>query len=163
MDDGLLGMDVTRNERTIAAPAVVEGVGYWSGRDVRVEFRPAPPRSGIVFVRGDLPGCPRIPAAIGHRTETPLRTVLRVGQAGVDMIEHVMAATAGMQVDNCEIWVNEPEMPGCDGSALPFVEALQQAGIVEQDASRAVRRIERMLRLGNEQSWIEARPAMPAA
>ncbi len=159
MDDGLLGMDVTRPQRTIAGPATVEGVGYWSGRDARVEFRPAPPQAGVVFVRGDLPGCPRIPATIACRGESPLRTVLRSGTAGVDMIEHLMAALAGMQVDNCEIWVNAAEIPGCDGSSLPFVAALQAAGIVAQEAPRAVRRIRRVFRLGDEQSWIEARPA----
>ena len=60
MDDWHLGMDATRKQRTIAAPAAVEGIGYWSGRDVRVEFRPAAADTGIVFVRRDLPGCPRI-------------------------------------------------------------------------------------------------------
>jgi UDP-3-O-acyl N-acetylglucosamine deacetylase len=88
-----------------------------------------------------------------------LRTVLRLGPAGVDMIEHLMAAMAGMQVDNCEVWVNAAEMPGCDGSSLPFVVALQGAGIVEQDAPRPLRKIRRVLRLGDEKSWIEARPS----
>ena len=147
-------------QRTIAAPAAVEGVGYWSGRDVRVEFRPAAPHCGIVFVRGDLPGCPRIPATIAHRVETPAADgAAAAAQAGVDMIEHVMAALAGMQVDNCEVWVNEPEMPGCDGSALPFVAAL--AAGRHRRAGRARGRCggsRRVLRLGNEQSWIEARP-----
>ena len=62
-------------------------------------------------------------------------------RASVDMIEHVMAALAGMHVDNCEVWVDQPEMPGCDGSAQAFVAAIQQAGIDEQDAAaRASRR-----------------------
>jgi UDP-3-O-acyl N-acetylglucosamine deacetylase len=159
MDDWWAGMDVTRNQRTISAPTTVEGVGYWSSRDVRLEFRPAAIDTGIVFVRGDLPGSPRIPATIANRTETPLRTVLRSGAAGVDMIEHVMAAMAGTQVDNCEIWVNQAEMPGCDGSALPFVEALQKAGIVEQSAKRAKLHVRHVTRLGDERSWIEARPS----
>ncbi len=159
MDDWRLGMDVTRNQQTIAGPATVEGIGYWSSRDVRLEFRPAAVDSGIVFVRSDLPGNPRIPATIAHRTETPLRTVLRLGDARVDMIEHVMAALAGMQVDNCEIWVNQAEMPGCDGSSLPFVVALQGAGLQEQAAPRAIRHVSRVIRMGDEKSWIEARPS----
>ena len=80
-DDWHLGMYATRKQRTIAAPAVVSGVGYWSGRDVRVEFRPAAADTGIVFVRGDLPGCPRIAATVEHRIETPRRTTLRCGEA----------------------------------------------------------------------------------
>ncbi len=148
----------TRNQRTIADPAVVRGIGYWSGRDVRVEFRGAEVDCGIVFIRDDLEGCPRIAASVANRTETPLRTNLQSGGATVEMIEHVMAALAGLQIDNCQIRVNQPEMPGCDGSSMPFVEALLGAGIVEQDAPRTQRVIRRTIRLGNEESWIEARP-----
>ena len=112
-----------RNERTISNPAVVEGFGYWSGRDVRVEFRPAPPGTGLVFVRSDLSADARIPANVEHRVEVPRRTVLRRGAASVEMIEHVLAALSGLQIDNCEIWVDQPEMPGLDGSSLKFVES----------------------------------------
>ena len=158
MDDWQ-GMEARRKQRTLSATAVIEGIGYWSGRDVRVEFRPAGPRQGIVFVRSDLPGCPRIPAAVANRIEMPRRTVLRCGGASVEMVEHIMAALAGMHVDNCEVWVDQPEMPGCDGSAQAFVEAIQQAGIVEQDAPRELFVVRQSLRLGNEECWIEARPA----
>ena len=151
-------MDPTRNQRTIAETAAVEGIGYWSGRDVRVEFRPAAVDTGVVFVRDDLEGRPRIAASIFNRTDTPLRTTLRCGRAGVDMIEHVMAALAGLQIDNCELHVNQPEMPGCDGSSGPFIEPLDAAGIVEQNARRPQRIVGRVIRLGTEESWIEARP-----
>jgi UDP-3-O-acyl N-acetylglucosamine deacetylase len=148
----------TRKQRTLVAPIKIEGVGYWSGRDVKVEFRPAPAGSGIVFVRRDWPGSPPIAACIKNRTETPLRTTLQAGNVNVEMIEHIMSALAGMQIDNCEIRVDQPEMPGMDGSSLPFVEAFQAAGIVEQDAVREQKIIRRVIRQGNEQSWIEARP-----
>ena len=140
------------------AGAAVEGVGYWSGQDVRVEFRPAEPNAGIVFVRTDLPGRPRIPAAVNNRIEMPRRTVLRCGEATVEMIEHIMAALAGMQIDNCEVWVDQPEMPGCDGSALDFVSVLQQVGIVEQDAFRERLVVRQAMRLGSEDCWIEVLP-----
>ncbi len=163
MDDWHLEMIPTRNQRTIAAPTVVEGIGYWSGQDVRVEFRGAEIDSGIVFVRSDLPGRPRIAATIANRTEAPLRTTLRAGgQAeqgpGVDMIEHVMAALAGLQIDNCEVWVDQPEMPGCDGSSLQFVEALLAAGTMEQCAVRAQKVVRQVIRRGDARCWIEARP-----
>ena len=158
MDDWHFRMDPLRNQRTIASPAIVEGIGYWSGRDVHVEFRPAAAGSGIQFVRSDQPGCPRIAATIANRTETPLRTTLRSGSVGVDMVEHVMATLAGLQIDNCEIWVDQPEMPGCDGSSLPFVEALDAAGVVVQEAIRPRCIVRQIVRLGNQQSWIEARP-----
>lgn len=158
MDDWHLGMEPTRNQRTIAAPATIQGVGYWSGRDVRIEFRPAPVDTGIVFVRTDLDGSPRIPATVENRFETPRRTTLRCGDAAVEMVEHIMAALAGLQIDNCELWVNEPEMPGCDGSSLPFVEVLQAVGAVEQNARRCRKIVRRALRVGDENSWVEARP-----
>jgi UDP-3-O-[3-hydroxymyristoyl] N-acetylglucosamine deacetylase len=151
-------MEATRNQRTIAAPVAIQGVGYWSGRDVRIDFRPAPAHTGIVFVRADLKGNPRIPATIENRFETPRRTTLRQGEASVEMVEHIMAAFSGLQIDNCELWVNEPEMPGCDGSSLPFVEVLQTAGIVEQAAPRLRKVVRSSLRIGDENSWIEARP-----
>lgn len=135
------------------------GFGYWSGRDVSLEFRPADVDTGVVFVRRDLDGCPRIPAQIASRVEIPRRTGLRCGTAGVEMIEHVLAALGGLSIDNCEVWVDEAEMPGCDGSAMPFVAALDDAGIVEQDAVRRRRAVRGLIRLGDGQSWIEARPA----
>ncbi len=147
-----------RKQHTISAPASVAGVGYWSGSDVRVEFRPAAANAGIVFVRRDLPGKPRLPASVHYRTDMPLRTNLCMGEAGVEMIEHVMAALGGLQIDNCEIWVDRPEMPGMDGSALPFVEALRGVGIVAQEAPRPRKIIRRVIRHGNEKSWVEARP-----
>ena len=162
MDDWFLRMQASRNQRTIASPATVEGIGYWSGLDVCLEFRPAEPDSGIAFVRGDMAECPRIKATIANRTETPLRTTLRCGNAGVDMVEHVMAALAGLQIDNCEVWTDRQEMPGCDGSCLPFVEALCAAGIVEQQAVRKQRIIRDVIRLGDEKSYLEARPCRPA-
>jgi UDP-3-O-[3-hydroxymyristoyl] N-acetylglucosamine deacetylase len=112
----------------------------------------------VVFVRKDLAGFPRIPASIEHRVATPRRTSLRCGAAGVDMIEHVIAALYGLGIDNCEVWVDQPEMPGLDGSAQPFVAALDAAGIVEQNAWRVQRIVREPIRLGNEESWIEAWP-----
>jgi len=155
---GIYRMVARRNQRTIARPATVEGIGYWGGRRVLLEFRPAEVGTGIVFIRSDLEGCPRIGATVCNRTETPRRITLRSGGAVVEMIEHVMGALAGLQIDNCEVWVDQPEMPGCDGSSLPFVKALDPAGIVQQNARRRVRIIGQLIRVGNQQSWIEARP-----
>ncbi len=113
----------------------------------------------MVFVRGDLAKPVRIPARVENRIETPRRTTLRAGGASVEMVEHILAALAGLQIDNCEVWVNAPEMPGCDGSSQPFVEALDSAGIVPQAAVRSLLVIHEITRLGNDESWIEARPA----
>lgn len=152
-------MYASRQQNTLAAAAKVKGFGYWSGQDVTVEFRPAPADTGIVFVRGDLAKPIRIAARVENRIETPRRTTLRTGGANVEMVEHILAALAGLQVDNCEVWVNAPEMPGCDGSSLPFIQAIDSVGTVPQAAVRSLLVIHEISRLGNEESWIEARPA----
>jgi len=152
-------MHTFRKQRTLSTTVAIEGFGYWSGRDVRVEFRPAEADTGIVFLRRDMPRPARITATVANRVETPRRTTLTSGGGSVEMVEHIMAALAGLQIDNCEIWVNEPEMPGCDGSSQPFVTVLDSAGVVEQEALRSKLIVRNVTRLGNEESWIEARPS----
>ncbi|MEX0977938.1 MAG: UDP-3-O-acyl-N-acetylglucosamine deacetylase [Pirellulales bacterium] len=151
-------MHALRKQRTISQPVSVFGFGFWSGRDVHLEFRPAAQDSGITFVRKDATAT-RIQAVVSNRIETPRRTTLSYGRASVEMVEHVMAAFAGMQIDNCEVWVDEAEMPGCDGSSLPFVEALRQAGAVEQSAPRPQLVVRNITRLGTDEAWVEARPS----
>ncbi len=151
-------MHALRKQRTIAKQVVVSGFGFWSGRDVEIEFRPADPDTGIVFVRRDLANQTRIKATVANRIETPRRTTLSSGGASVEMVEHVLAALAGLQIDNCEIRVNEAEMPGCDGSSLPFVTALQSVECVEQPALRPRLVVRNITRLGSDDSWVEARP-----
>lgn len=147
-----------RLQRTLAQPATVSGYGYWSGHDVQVEFRPARPDTGVVFVRADLGPEVRIPAHIAHRVETPRRTTLRSKTGSVEMVEHILAALAGLCIDNCEVHVTAPEMPGCDGSSLAFVQALDGAGVVEQAVPRQQLMIHDVTRLGDDDSWIEVRP-----
>lgn len=134
------------------------GFGYWNGRDVRVEFRPAPPHTGIVFVRGDLTPARRIPAEVARRIEVPRRTTLAADGAQVEMVEHVLAALFGLQIDNCEVWVDGVELPGLDGSCQAIVEALNAAKIVEQSARRRRLIITDVTRVGDDDCWIEARP-----
>jgi UDP-3-O-acyl N-acetylglucosamine deacetylase len=151
-------MKTLRKQRTIARPAEVMGFGYWSGKNVRVEFRPAHANSGITFVRGDLQHPRRIPAAVEHRIEVPRRTALAADGCQVEMVEHILAALYGLSIDNCDIWVDGQEMPGCDGSAQPFVAALDAAAIVEQPALRRRLVVTDITRVGDDDSWIEARP-----
>ena len=72
------------------------------------------------------------------------------------------AALAGLQIDNCQVWSTAAEMPGMDGSCLPFVEALQSAGIVSQPARRPVLVVHDITRVGDDDCWIEARPTRNA-
>ncbi len=148
-----------RFQNTIARPVSIGGFGFWTGEDITVEFRPAEPDTGLVFVRSDLPWAPPIPAKVEFREEKPRQTSLVLGEARVDMVEHLLAALRGLQIDNCEIVVDRPEMPGLDGSSEPFVNVLAQAGFAVQPAIRKIRLVTHSLNLGNEEQFIRVLPA----
>lgn len=152
-------MRASRFQHTLRHQCHVSGRGYWTGGPVSLVFKPAEPSTGIVFQRTDLPGKPIIRAIAANRTETALRTRLREGEAMVDMVEHVMAALYGLQIDNCIIEVNGSEMPGLDGSAFAFASAIQQAGVEVQPAKRMMNVIDRPIRIGDDHQWIMAMPS----
>ncbi len=146
-------------QRTVAKPVSVAGFGYWSGNDITVEFRPAGPDTGICFVRRDLDPVQRIRAIISNRIDFPRRTTLGENGATVEMVEHVLASLAGLGISNCEVWVDALEMPGCDGSSLAFVEALDSVGTQEQGASLDQLVVTKTCRVQEGASWVEARPS----
>ncbi|MBP2649990.1 MAG: UDP-3-O-(3-hydroxymyristoyl) N-acetylglucosamine deacetylase [Firmicutes bacterium] len=121
-------------QSTITTAAALTGIGLHSGRSVSIEIRPAAAGTGIIFVRGDLPGKPRVKATANNVTGTLRATTLEDGGAKVFTVEHLLAAFVALGVDNCEVEMTAAEPPVTDGSALPFVRLIQQAGIVEQDA-----------------------------
>jgi UDP-3-O-acyl N-acetylglucosamine deacetylase len=125
-----------RRQRTLARPAEVRGTGYLTGKQVRLRFLPAPASSGVVFVRTDhRPGAP-IAAHVANVTGTHRRTTIGDGPFAVGLVEHVLAALAGLHIDNCRIELDAPEPPGLDGSSLAFVDALVGAGCILEDAER---------------------------
>ena len=158
-----LSMCDARFQRTVRRPAAVKGFGYFSGRDVRVEFRPAPVYAGVTFVRSDLRTAACVPVSPALRVDVPRRTTLAYDGVRVEMVEHVLAALAGMRIDNCDVWVTAAEMPCRDGSARAFVEALDAAGCVEQDAPVRQIRVTAPVRVGDRRNWIEARPPVAGA
>jgi len=127
-----------RYQRTIGRPADVAGVGFLTGALVRLRFVPAPPDTGIVFVRTDLRPRAHVPARVEEVTGTNRRTTLGRAPAQVGLVEHVLAALAGLRIDNCFVELNAPEPPGLDGSARLFVDALGRAGTVLQAGRREV-------------------------
>jgi len=130
-----------RRQRTLARQVEVAGFGHWSGQDVAYTFRPAPENSGVRFFRVDLPNSAPIPALVENRVPTPRQTSLVVGEARVDMVEHVLAALRGARIDNCDVLANAVGAPGLDGSSAPFIDAFLAAGAVEQDAERVLLRV----------------------
>lgn len=131
-----------RPQRTIARPVDVSGIGFLTGADIHLRFCPARPEHGIAFVRTDMFYAPPIPALVEYTVPRQRRTAIQRCGVAVEMIEHVMAALAGLQIDNCLVQLSGPEPPGCDGSSLLFAQRLCDAGIVEQDALRPCLEIE---------------------
>ena len=127
---------MSRPQKTIKRSVSFSGVGLFSGQDTHVTLRPADPDTGAVFVRTDLPGKPTVRAAVDSLTRQAHRTSLKQGQAEVEMVEHLLAALVGQQIDNLIIELDSAGIPNTDGSALPFVELLQKAGVVEQNAPK---------------------------
>lgn len=125
-------------QRTIAADVSATGIGLHSGESCTVTFRPAPPDSGIVFVRTDLPGSPSIPSHPDHLCQRQRRTALAIGEVEVHTCEHFLAAAYGLGIDNLRVEMTAVEFPGLDGSAKDFVELLRGAGIVEQGVERRI-------------------------
>jgi UDP-3-O-[3-hydroxymyristoyl] N-acetylglucosamine deacetylase len=123
-------------QRTLKQRASLEGVGLHSGAKVRVTVAPSPADTGIVFERMDLTPRVEIPAIFERVVDTTLNTSLGVGDVRVGTVEHLLAALVGCGIDNARIEVHGPEVPILDGSAAPFVQLVQEAGIHEQRATR---------------------------
>ncbi len=129
-----------RYQRTLAGPASasVAGVGFITGSRVLARFNPAPTDTGVVFRRVDLPGKPTIEARAANVTGTQRRTTIGSPETGVTLVEHVLAALAGLRIDNCVVDLDGPEPPGLDGSAAQFVAALTKARPVNQGGRRPI-------------------------
>ncbi|MBI4878515.1 MAG: UDP-3-O-[3-hydroxymyristoyl] N-acetylglucosamine deacetylase [Planctomycetes bacterium] len=125
-----------RNQRTLKAAVEFKGVGLHTGRETHVRVAPAGPSQGVIFLRTDLPEAPHIPATLDFLGQGARRTTLRNGEAEVNTVEHLLAALAGLRIDNVEVHIDGPEMPGLDGSALPYAKAFRESGLVEQKAEK---------------------------
>lgn len=123
-------------QHTLAQPAAISGTGLHTGINVNMVLKPSNPGFGYQFQRVDLPGSPVIKADCDLVTDTSRGTTLEMDNVKVSTVEHILAALVGMGVDNCLIEVNGPEIPIIDGSSYPFVEIIEKAGVVEQDAAK---------------------------
>jgi UDP-3-O-[3-hydroxymyristoyl] N-acetylglucosamine deacetylase len=128
---------VLQPQMTLAGVARLEGVGIHGGRPARLSICPAPADSGVTFVRVDLAGSNEVPARAERVCDTRLATVI-ANDAGarVATVEHLMAALAGLGVDNARVEVDGPETPILDGAAAEFVAAVELTGVRRLDAPR---------------------------
>lgn len=123
-------------QKTIQNEISLTGVGLHTGKEVKMTFKPAPVNNGFTFVRVDLEGSPVIEADANYVVNTQRGTNLEKLGVKIQTSEHVLAAFVGCDVDNVIIELNESEPPIMDGSSKFFVEAIEKAGVVEQDSER---------------------------
>ncbi|HEV8474637.1 MAG TPA: UDP-3-O-acyl-N-acetylglucosamine deacetylase [Methylomirabilota bacterium] len=142
-------------QHTIRKPVSLEGVGLHSGKPVRLTLGPASGDSGIVFRAGGE----TIPAAPESVVDSHYATTIGKNGVRIQTVEHLMAAAAGLGVDNLDVLVDGTELPAVDGSAKPFVQALLAAGRTPQSARRRAIRIPHPIRVGAGGRWMQIVPA----
>jgi len=145
-------------QRTLKNSIRATGIGLHSGKKVYMTLRPAADNTGIVFRRLDLDPPVDVKANARSVGDTMLGTTLVQDGVTVATVEHLLAALAGLGVDNAYIDLSAPEVPIMDGSAAPFVFLLQSAGVVEQSAPKKFIRIKKTVRVEDKDMWAEFRP-----
>lgn len=146
---------MARNQRTIKNEVSVSGVGLHTGVKSTITFKPAPENSGIRFVRSDVEHSPEILADINHVVDIARGTTIAQNGVQIHTVEHVLAAVAGLEIDNIFIEVNNIEPPVCDGSSIEFVKALKKAEIVEQSAPQDVLVIEKIIQYTDPKNGVD--------
>ena len=148
-------------QTTVKASVSCAGIGLHSGSEVTLTLRPAPADTGIVFIRTDVEPAAEayIPAVCGSVCDVTLSSKIgnKFGNV-VGTVEHLLAALAGLRVDNAIIEIDGPEVPIMDGSAQPFIELIERAGVCELPVSRRVVRIKQAIRVENSDSYCELVP-----
>ncbi len=142
-------------QRTITSKVSVSGVGLHTGCESTITFLPAPENHGIVFRRTDVGGKPEIPALADYVVDVSRGTTLGIGDVKVHTVEHVLAAVAGLEIDNVMIELDAPEPPVGDGSSKPFVDVLLKAGFTVQDAPKDYLIIDQTVEFLNEKKDVQ--------
>jgi len=123
-------------QKTIRSRVQVQGIGIHSGEACALNFVPAPPNTGVHFVRADLPGKPSLKVHAANVSATGNATTLSGPEFSVATVEHCLSALSALRIDNLLIELNGPEIPITDGSARSFLDALLKVGLIEQDQPR---------------------------
>jgi UDP-3-O-[3-hydroxymyristoyl] N-acetylglucosamine deacetylase/3-hydroxyacyl-[acyl-carrier-protein] dehydratase len=136
--NSILLQQTSHNQQTLKGPVTLHGVGLHTGHNVTMTLRPANPGFGIRFQRVDLPEKPIVKADVDYVVDTSRGTTLEHNGARVSTVEHILSALVGCGIDNVLVELDAPEIPILDGSAMQFIEAIDSAGVLEQDAKRVV-------------------------
>lgn len=142
-------------QKTIEKEVTLEGVGLHTGANVKLVFKPGAENSGFLFERVDLEGSPKIEADANYVTNTQRGTCLERNGVTVQTCEHVLAALVGLDIDNAIIELNASEPPIMDGSSKFFVEAIEKAGVIEQNAFREEYEVTQVVSYSDEESGSE--------
>lgn len=148
-------------QTTLGDRATVAGIGVHTGLPVTLTLHPADASTGVVFVRCGTDGRPELEIRANARSvsATELATVLGNGDGpGISTIEHIMATLCGLGVDNAVVELDGPEAPIMDGSAAPFVEAVDRVGVVTLPARRRFTKVLKPVRVIKDGSYGELRP-----
>jgi UDP-3-O-[3-hydroxymyristoyl] N-acetylglucosamine deacetylase len=145
-------------QRTLKNTIRATGVGLHTGKKVYLTLRAAPVDTGIVFKRVDLKTPVEIAGISQNVRETELATSLGKGSVRISTVEHLMAAFAGLGIDNCYVDVSADEVPIMDGSAAPFVFLVQSAGILEQGAAKKFIKIKKSIEIRDGDKWARFDP-----
>ena len=146
-------------QRTIKQPVHAIGIGVHSGEKVRMTLRPGDVDTGINFIRSDLSTAyNKVPALADYVADTTLSTSIADGAVQVATVEHLMSALWGLGIDNLLIELSAEEVPIMDGSAAPFVNLINSAGIVEQSAPKQFMRITREIKVTQGEAFALLRP-----
>ena len=147
-----------RPQRTLKTAVEFSGKGLHSGEEVHVRVLPASPETGVVFTRTDLLESLPIPADIAYHSTGELRTQLERQEAEVNTIEHMLAVCSGLGIDNLQVEIDGPEMPGMDGSAVEFLRMFREAGLVDQRADARVFTLDEPVYVRNGKATLVALP-----
>ena len=145
-------------QRTLKNVIRATGVGLHTGNKVYLTLRPAPVDTGIVFRRIDLDPIVEVRARAENVGDTTLSSTLADGEVRISTVEHLLSALAGLGIDNAYVDLSAAEVPIMDGSAGPFVFLIQSAGIVEQDTAKRFIRIKKMVRVEEDDKWVQFEP-----
>ena len=148
-------MEIMVKQKTIKNEISLTGVGLHTGKEVTMTFKPAPIDNGFTFVRIDLQGQPVIEADANYVVNTQRGTNLEKLGVKIQTPEHVLAALVGCDLDNVIIELNASELPIMDGSSKYFVEAIEKAGVEEQDAKRNVYVVKEVISFTDEATGSE--------
>ena len=150
---------MSEGRRTIAGAATLTGVGLHLGQPCTLTFRPGESGSGVVFRRSDRPDAAPVPARVDAAVLAERRTQLGEGAGALHTVEHVLAAVAGLEIDDLIIEMSAGEPPIMDGSAAPFLAALRQAGLRVGAGSPEYLTVAEPVRVEDGASWYEAHPS----